>query len=80
MTPSDPVFIVERDYGPKLGTELMGLREHTRSKVVDLLAFEYRNAVKVLEIREDEHSVSDVTEEILADAAKARAAYLGVSA
>lgn len=71
--PADPVYMVERDYGKDIGTEFMGYREHTRAKLVDLLAFEYRNAVKVLEIREDENSVSDITEEILREAEEMRA-------
>lgn len=67
----DPLYLVERDFG-KLGLEAHAYREHTRAKIVDLLAFEYLNAVKVLEIREDEHSVSDITEEILAEAEQMR--------
>ena len=68
----DALYLIERDFG-KLGLEAHAYREHTRSKVVDLLAFEYRNAVKVLEIREDEGSCEDITEEILAEAEQMRA-------
>lgn len=67
-----PLYLVERDFG-KLGLEAHAYREHTRAKIVDLLAFEYLNAVKVLEIREDEGSCSDITEEILAEAEQMRA-------
>ena len=69
---TDALYIVERDFG-LIGTECMGYREYTRAKVVDLLAFEWTNAVKVLEIREDEHSCHDITEEILQEAADMRA-------
>ncbi len=68
----DALYLIERDFG-KLGLEAHAYREHTREKIVDLLAFEYRNAVKVLEIREDECSVSDITDEILQEAEQMRA-------
>lgn len=71
----DALYLIERDFGKPLGLEAMAYREHTRAKIVDLLAFEYRNAVKVLEIREDEHSVSDITEEIMREAEAMRAEY-----
>ena len=71
--PTDPIYMVERDFGPRLGTEFMGYREHTRAKIVDLLAFEYLNAVKILEIREDENRCEDITDDILTEAAQMRA-------
>jgi hypothetical protein len=70
----DALYLIERDFG-KLGLEGHAYREHTRAKIVDLLAFEYLNAVKILEIREDEHSVSDITEEIMREAELMRADY-----
>ncbi len=69
----DALYLIERYYGPKIGKEIIGYREHTRAKVIDLLAFEYTNTVKVLCIREDEHSVEDITDEILAEAEQMRA-------
>ncbi len=68
----DPLFLIERFHG-KLGLEAHAYREHTRDKVVDLCAFEFRDVVKVLVIREDEGSCEDITDEILEEAEQMRA-------
>lgn len=79
----DVLYLIERDHG-NLGIEGMAYREWTRARVVDLCAFEFRqpglrrgetDVVRVLEIREDEHSVSDITEEIMREAEALRAEY-----
>lgn len=67
LEPSDPLFMVERDFG-KIGTEIIGYREYSRSKIVDMLAFEWTNAIRVLELREDECRCEDITEEIFGEA------------
>ncbi len=68
----DPLFLIERDFGI-LGLEAHAYREYTRAKIVDLCAFEYQRVVKVLEIREDEGSVSNITEDIMREAEAMRA-------
>ncbi len=70
----DPLFLIERDFG-KLGFEAHAYRENTRASVVDLLALEYRNVVRVLEIRADENRCEDITEEIMREAEALRAEY-----
>ncbi len=71
----DALYLIERDFG-KLGLEAHAYRERTRADVIGLCALEYFGTVKtVLEIREDEHSVSDITEEILAEAEQMRSEY-----
>lgn len=76
MNPNEAIYIVKCDFGAKIGTEWLGYDENTRSKVVELCAFDYHpHVVKVLEIREDERSVSDVTEEIMREAELMRAEY-----
>ena len=63
------LYLVERDFG-KNGTEVIGYREYTRSKVIDLIAKgEWPNLIRVLEVIEDEGSVRDVTEDMQMEAA-----------
>jgi hypothetical protein len=75
----DPLYLIELDYG-KLGLEAHAYRDHTRAKVVDLCAFEYRNVTRILEIRAgDWNSLSgkweDITEEIMREAELMRRDY-----
>ncbi len=73
----DPLFLIERDFG-KLGYEGSFYREWTRSKVIDLCAFLFRNkdgssdVVRILEIRMDAKP-EDITEEIMREAEAMRA-------
>ncbi len=70
----DVLYLIERDFG-KFGIEFLGQREWTRSKVVDLCAFEYRNAIKIIEVREDDGTAQDITEEIMREADAMRADF-----
>lgn len=60
---TDPIFIIEMDFG-KLGREFSGDRNMTRSAVIETIVSGCHKVVKVLEIHEDEHRCSDVTEDI----------------
>ncbi len=67
----DALYLIERDHG-KLGIEGHAYREHTRSKVIELCAFDYRtrdrsDVIRVLEIHMDAKP-EDVTEEIMREA------------
>ncbi len=76
----DALYLIERDHG-KLGFEGMAYRGWIRADVVALCAFEYRekdgssDVARILEIRTDEHSVSEITEEIMREADAMRADY-----
>ncbi len=61
------IYLIERDFG-KIGTEIIGYREHTRAKIVDLVSHgEWPELVKVLEVNEAEGTARDVTEDIAHD-------------
>lgn len=63
-----PVYLVERDFG-KNGTEIIGYREHTRSKVVELYKHgEWDNVVRIIEINESEGTCRNVLEDIQREA------------
>ncbi len=75
----DALYLIERDHG-KLGYEGSFYREWTRSKVIDLCAFLFRNkdgssdVFRVLEVRMDAKP-EDITEEIMREAEAMRADY-----
>ena len=72
----DPIFAFELDYGKLLGREGSFDREHTRSKIIELCAFDYHEmVVKVLELRESEGTLSDITDDVLAEAELLRREY-----
>ncbi len=67
----DALYLIERDHG-KFGIEGSAYREWTRSKVIELCAFDYRtrdrsDVIRILEIRMDAKP-EDVTEEIMREA------------
>ena len=64
----DALYLIELQFSPQVGRGFVCEREWTRQNVIDQVASgEWGRGVKVikvLEIREDENRVSDVTEEI----------------
>jgi hypothetical protein len=65
----DPIYFLECDHG-KAGRDFTGDREWTRRNVADfVVSSEKGKVVKVLEAREDEHRLTDITEDIARDIA-----------
>jgi hypothetical protein len=65
----DPVYFLECEHG-KFGRDFTGDREWTRRNVTDfVITGEKGKVVKVLEGREDEHRLTDITEDIARDIA-----------
>ncbi len=66
---TDPLYFLECDHG-KFGRDFTGDREWTRRNVVDFVVTgEKGKVVKVLEGREEEQHLTDITEDIARDIA-----------
>lgn len=64
--PIAPLYLVECDFGPH-GTEFVPCNRNTSSfsqVVSDIIAGQYEDVIKVLEVFEDEGTVRDITEDV----------------